>query len=609
MIPPPSPRPRAVLTASLLAVSLLAVAMLAAAMAPRPAAAQSRPRTNRDRAERAGNLPREVAREAVTVWNARDTRRVRGDFTLAANDTVRGDVAILSGRVELAGTVTGQVMAINSSVLLTPSGHVRGGLTVIGGRLEAPDRPRVDGDIRVWAARLRYAESGDSLSRDPLSRDSLVADVESEFASRWSRWRRDADDDTHAELFLTTAHAYNRVEGLPIYFGPRFRAVNGNTRFNGQVYGIFRTGDGLRWERENLGHRLTLEVQQGTRAGVRAGGRLFDDVDAVEQWQLTDNEIGLATFLFTRDYRDYWLRHGAAGYVSLFHGPGTELRAEYGEERWSSRRARDVWSIFNNDDVWRVNPAADEGVMRIATFTARVDTRNDPAIPRSGWLLSAQLERGTGDLTRAQPTVPSRSTAVPVAYTRGLLDLRRYNRLAPGAQLNLRAVVGGWLEGDALPAQRRFAVSGIDALPGFDFRRTRGANDVGTCSTLPDADYAALGRPALCERMLLVQAEWKGDFRIRLFGDRDWFGDRRWTTSHFSADGSWVLFANSGRGWLVNGTPTPLHYDKSRIPEIGSWRTDLGGGFDFGDFGVYVAEAVSEGGLKPNLYVRLARRF
>ncbi len=580
-----------------------ALALLVVANVPTGAAAQSRPRANSDRTQRLGNLPREIAVEAAAVWNARATRRVRGDFTLAANDTVLGDVAVLSGRVELAGTVTGQVMAINSSVLLLPSGRVRGGLTVIGGRLEAPDRPAVDGDIRVWAARLRYAQAGDSLAGD-----SLVADVESEFAARWSRWRRNADDDTHAELFVTTAHAYNRVEGLPIYFGPRFRAVNGNTRFNGQLYGIFRTGDGLRWERENLGHRAMLEVQQGTRAGIRVGGRLFDDVDAVEQWQLTDNEIGLSTFLFTRDYRDYWLRHGAAGYVSLFHGHGTELRAEYGEERWSSRRARDVWSIFNNDDVWRANPAADEGVMRIASLTGRLDTRNDPQVPRSGWLLSAQLERGTGTLTQALPTRPNPSTA-PVAYTRGLLDLRRYNRLAPGAQLNLRAVLGGWLDGDALPAQRRLSVSGIDALPGFDFRRTSGENDVGTCSQLPDAEYVTLGRPALCERMLLLQAEWKGDFRIRLFGDRDWFGDRRWTTSHFSADGSWVLFANSGRGWLVTGTQTPLHYGKSRIPDIGSWRTDIGGGFDFGDFGVYVAEAVSKSGLTPNFYVRLGRRF
>ena len=45
------------------------------------------------------------------------------------------------------------------------------------------------------------------------------------------------------------------------------------------------------------------------------------------------------------------------------------------------------------------------------------------------------------------------------------------------------------------------------------------------------------------------------------------------------------------------------------LPKVGSWRTDIGGGFDFGDFGIYVAEAVSQGGLQPNFYVRLGHRF
>ena len=40
------------------------------------------------------------------------------------------------------------------------------------------------------------------------------------------------------------------------------------------------------------------------------GGRLFDVVEGVEQWQLNDVEVGLSSFLFHRDYRDYFSRHG-----------------------------------------------------------------------------------------------------------------------------------------------------------------------------------------------------------------------------------------------------------------------------------------------------------
>ena len=551
--------------------------------------------------QRVGGVPSDVATQAVALWNSTNTRRVRGDFSLASGDTVRGDVAVLGGHARVAGVVTGQLLALNGGISLMESGHVNGTLTVIGGAFDSPARPSVGGEIRVWAARLRYRQSG----------DSLIADVDREPFAQWSGWRRNEHLGPHSELFLASAHTYNRVEGLPVYFGPRYRNGVGDTRFNVELLGVFRTGDRLRWARQNLGHRALVEIQQGATSGVRVGGRLFDEVDAVEQWQLDDTEVGLSSFLFTRDYRDYWLRHGAAGYVSLFSRGGTQLRAEYGAERWSTRNTLNVWSIFNEKDAWRPNPEMDEGVLHIATLTGRLDTRNSVENPRSGWLLFAQWERGDGTLDRLAPTTPNvRATAAGhVEYTRGLVDLRRYNRLAPGAQLNVRAVLGGWIDGNALPLQRRFSVSGIDALPGFDFRRTLGASDVGTCATGNDASYVQLGRPAQCERMILLQAEWKGDFRVRLFGDRDWFGDRRWATSHFSADGSWVVFANSGRGWLVNGNDASLRYASSAVPDIGTWRSDIGGGVDFGNFGVYFAQAVSQSGLKPNVYVRLGHRF
>lgn len=568
------------------------------------AGAQAQPpesSVRRSGAQRVGGVPRDITMQAVALWNNESTRRVRGDFSLASGDTLRGDVAVLGGRARIAGVVTGQLLSLNGGVTLDQSGRVTGSLTVLGGAFESAERPSVGGEIRVWAARLRYRESG----------DSLIADVDRDAYVPWSGRRRDDHIGPHSELFLTSAHTYNRVEGLPIYLGPRYRNGVGDTRFNVELLGVFRTGDRLRWERQNLGHRALVEIQQGATSGVRVGGRLFDEVDAVEQWQLTDTEVGLSSFLFTRDYRDYWLRHGAAGYVSLFGRGGSQLRAEYGAERWSPRNTLNVWSIFNENDAWRPNPEMDEGVLHIATLTGKLDTRNSVENPRSGWLLFAQWERGAGTLDRIAPTTTAvrATTGGNVKYTRGLLDLRRYNRLAPGAQLNVRAVLGGWIDGGALPLQRRFSVSGIDALPGFDFRHTFGGSDVGTCATGSGASYVQLGRPAQCERMILLQAEWKGDFRVRLFGDRDWFGDRRWATSHFSADGSWVVFANSGRGWLVNGNDSSLRYASNAVPNIGSWRSDIGGGVDFGDFGVYIAQAVSQSGLKPNVYVRLGHRF
>jgi hypothetical protein len=593
--------------------SLLVTAMLAALLPLTGIEAQrdsgrDNGRDGRDNDRRIGGVPRDVALEVTRIFNAASTRRVRGEFNLASTDTVRGDLAVLNGNTRLAGVVTGHVVVLNGDALLVEGSRIDGSLTVLGGTFESPERPNVSGEIRVWSARYRYHESA----------DTLVADTD--FFGRWSQWVRDErSNSSESQLFVTTAHTYNRVEGLPIIIGPRFRARAENTRISAELFGIFRTGDGLRWDRENLGHRALFEVRQGNRRGIAVGGRLFDEVEAMERWQLTDAEVGLNAFLFTRDYRDYWQRHGGQGHVALFSGRGAELRASYGRERWSSRRRRDVWSIFSSDTPWRVNPAADEGVMDLLTVSAVLDTRTNPENPRSGWYLRGEWERGSGTIDRFGPLtaglrdIPTEPIGgVETEYSRAFVDLRRYNRLGPQAQLNMRLVAGGWMNGDALPIQRRLAVSGIDALPGFDFRRMIGSNDVGTCATGAESAYITLGRPAQCDRMVLAQLEWKGDFRINLFGD-DNYGDRRWGFNGVRGDGTWVIFANSGRGWLVSdaGSPTieNLTFGRSKLPPTSGWRTDIGGGFDFGSFGVYIAQAVSESGQSPNVYVRLSRRF
>jgi hypothetical protein len=600
-------------TAARRAMAAIGLAMLAAGPVQEAGA-------QRDQNRRVGGVPREVSLDVTRLFNAAGTRRVRGDFALAATDTVKGDLAVLNGNVRLAGVVNGEVVVLNGDAFLADGARVERNLTVLGGTLEAPDRPVVIGEIRVWSARYHYREES----------DTLVA--ETDLRTRFAQWVRDDDrGNSLSQLFVTTAHTYNRVEGLPIFIGPRFRARSGDTRVYTELFGIFRTGDGLTWRDENLGHRALIEVRHGNSRGVVVGARHFDEVDAMEKWQLTDAEVGLNTFLFSRDYRDYWERHGAMGYVSLFAGRGSELRASFGEERWNARRARDVWRL-NDDITLRNNPLGDEGVVRLFTLSGTFDTRTNVKHPRSGWYLRGEYERGssnefspTGSLTlgaRPVPVTTNSLAELSLAYGRALFDLRRYNRLGPNAQLNFRVVTGGWVHGDPLPAQRRLAVSGIDALPGFDFRRSLAANDVGTCATGDAAAYVALGRPAQCERMALLQVEWKGDFRINLFGNDDGDDDRRWRLGRDNADGTWVVFANSGRGWLMEHPPRftgprsaevisadPLRFGRNRVPDLNTWRTDIGGGFDFGDFGVYVAQAVSQRGLKPNVYVRLGRRF
>lgn len=553
------------------------------------------------RAKQVGTVPRAVATTAVHLFNARDTRRVRGDVTVTERDTVRGTLAVLRGHVVVRGTILGHLLVVNGDAELAGTARIEGGVTVLGGSYASPDQPVVRGDIAVWSARLPVTESG----------DTLVTSAEEQRMDRWSRWERVDPNGSEGRLFLTTAHSYNRAEGLPVWAGPRLKVRNGDTGIEAEAFGILRTGSQLAFTRENLGHRLRLELREGRAMGLLVGGRLYDEVDAVEHWQLTDTEVGLATFLFTRDYRDYWLRHGGEASIGLF-GPGeTELRATVAHERWSSRRTLDVPSLIDANAPWRRNPQADAGVMHLFTVSGTVDTRDQPDRPRNGWLVRGALERGAGVLDSLAPTTPEVRSVAPgrMTYSRFFVDARRYTRLGPNLQLNLRAVGGGRLGVNPLPMQRRFSVSGLDALPGFDFRRPTTPTDVGTCATGSADDYDALGRPAQCERMALLQVELKRDFRIDFGGGADRYGDRRWFSGLRQADGALVVFANSGRGWLVGERTDALHLRPGEFPSMHHWHADVGGGIDFGSVGLYVAQAISQSDLKPNFYIRLGHRF
>jgi len=591
-------------------VAAAAALVLAGVLAPAPLGAQVRDTTAaRDSAAAADSaadaldesqLPREVAREVVELFNAPGTLRANGRLEIAAEREVQGDVAVLNGPLTIAGTITGRVVAVNADVTLTSTARITGDLLIVGGVLEGREKAYVGGEIRVYRQVLHYREENDRIvaERGPGNADRW-----------WLRLRRGRGSRNWNNLRFASARTYNRVEGLPIYLGPTIREEIAVGRLSLDAFGIFRTADNFRWDSDNLGHSVRAEIRVGERPGIAVGGKLFDVVDGIENWQLTDTEVGLASFFLHRDFRDYFNRHGGTGYLAFVAGGDVDLTFSLSDERQATRRLRDPFTLFRNQQAWRANPQIDDGSFHVANATLRIDTRNDTDDPWSGWYIVADYERGTGAFSQSGVVDPVPGAPVPraghVEYGRGFLDLRRYNRIAPDAQLNVRVVLGGWLGGDALPLQRRFSVGGPGSLPGFDFRRTFGDTDVNQCTT--DSTRAAFGVVAQCERMALVQAEYRGDLRFdaNLFGDDDDGG----LTLGWHADGVWVLFADAGRGWLVGAPQGTLQYERGRFPSIGTFRTDVGLGIEFDPVGVYVAKSVSEAKQPANVFVRVRRRF
>lgn len=545
--------------------------------------------------ERAG-LPRDVAREATRLFNETAAMRSTGRVEIDEDRVVDGDLAVLNGPVLISGRVKGRVLAINSDVILRPTARIDGDLLVVGGEVEGRHTAFVGGEIRIYRQPLQYTRDGERITPERTT----VSDE----TGWWRRWER-TQRRSGSKLQIASAGAYNRVEGLPINLGPQvYRNSHwGSARLD--AYAVLRTETSFGGKQDDIGHNVNAEVRFGRRGGLLVGGRLFNVIEPVENWQLSNLEAGLSAFVMHRDYRDYYERHGGRVRAGLFVRRGADVSVSYGDERWYSRLTESPWTLLHRSAAWRPNPGSDVGRMHLINGTLRVDTRNDNDNPWSGWYVLADLENGLGNIssfaTRSAPitapTAPAR-----VRYSRGLLDLRRYNRVSPDAQLNFRVVAGGWLNGDPLPLQRRFAVDGPGALPGYDFRSPTTMNPL-TCTTT--GAYAP-GIPGQCDRMALAQVEYRGDLHFDLFTDWE---DDHYMSSH--SDGVWVFFADAGRGWLV-GTPAasdPLTFERQKLPPLSTFRTDLGVGLDFNVIGLYVAKAMSEPTEPANLFVRIRHRF
>lgn len=577
------------------------VALSALLLAAAPAAAQEpgAPAASPADTLRRMDLPPTVADEVVRFFNDRRTLHFSGRTRIPEDRSVRGDVAVLGGPLVVAGRVEGRVVVINGDVELLPGAVVDGDLTVVGGEVTGLDGARVGGEVLSYAERLRYVHRGDRIARAGGGR-----------REREGGWERGAGLG-RATFLVTSGQSYNRVEGLPVLFGPLIE-TEGSNPFRLRALAVYRTENGPFLRTERWGHDVSVEQFFGGRREVRVGGGVYSVVAPIEDWHLSDTENGLSTFLFHRDFRDHYERKGWNAYAAVEpRALPLALTAGYRSERHGSLAVGDPWTIFDNGDPWRPQPLVGEGRLRSVYANARVDTRNDRREPSTGWLVRGEVEHAVDDgLVRpaALDLVPDPGFGGPVsvvpaeaygAFTRGMLDVRRYNRIDPESRLNLRLLAGGSLDGSALPPQRQHALGGEGSLPGYSLLELDCGARAGRV-----ARTDAPGGPAFftrygCDRFALVQAEYRGNLSFRFnWSGRGWWDDEdadRYRES-WDTELDWVLFADAGHGWSTG---------RSGGEDTG---VDAGFGLLFDRLGVYAAVPL-RGGSGVNLFVRLGPRF
>jgi hypothetical protein len=541
-------------------------------------------------------LPRIVAEEAIRLYNAPTTTRLVGRTRLPPGNEWRGDVAVRNGSIVVGGRIQGTLLVINGDATVDSTAEVTGDLVVIGGTGTVARATNVRGEVRQYREPLGYRTQGDEIALAPNPRRRLGT------LGAQKTWGTAA---SRSSLTVATGGTFNRVEGLPIVFGPIFDwRVAQNVRFRIDALGIFRTAGDLSDRGGDLGYLARSELRAGERRPLGLELRLYSTVAPVEEWGLRSAEAGWSAFLFQRDYRDYYVNKGVAGRIFVQPEPPLNLALELRRDAQTTTATRDPWTVFRDDQAWRPNPPIDDGHYVTLGGYVTLDTRNDRFDPTTGWLVRAQVENSWSEDVSPQPGIPP-AVRGPIPsdgsyqFSRAFIDVRRYTRVSPSGRVNLRLVAGGWLGGDPLPLQRRLSIGGPDPLAGYGFRH-------GACNR--DIVDPAFERTlvAACDRVILAQAEYRGHISLHWAYHGSQPEDEQ-ARSWFTLQGfDLVVFGDAGQAWLVGSGPGRL--PSNRLPTLGSWLADLGLGVDWGGLGLYVAKAVTAG-ERLRFTLRLDHRF
>ncbi|HEX6642726.1 MAG TPA: hypothetical protein VF215_16525, partial [Thermoanaerobaculia bacterium] len=266
--------------------------LIAAAACALPAAAQ---------AQTYVDLTDDAAAGLVALYNAETTSRFAGEALVARGSELRGDVAILNGPLVVEGTLVGRVLVVNGTALLMPGARIEGDLIVVGGDIEGADAATVEGQLLVYREALDYRRVDDLIElEDPEPITGVRAGRDFGFGN--------------TSFSLAMRGAYNRVEGLPIAFGPRVEFGRSNpTVVDASL--IYRTAGGFTLDGDQVGHVVRVEQFVGGHGRFRLGVAHRSEVLPIEMNGLSDTEASLATFVLHRDYRDHYEREGWSAYL------------------------------------------------------------------------------------------------------------------------------------------------------------------------------------------------------------------------------------------------------------------------------------------------------
>lgn len=528
-------------------------------------------------------IPDTTITRVLAVYNRAGTTRFSGDSRLPAGTTLTGDVGSLNGTLEIGGRVGGDVIVINGDAHILASAVIDGAVTVLGGSARVEQGATVSKDIVAYRELLRLRSDGDQIAFAPSPE---TGELSAGHAFGFGR----------TDMLLAVRGSYNRVEGLPIAFGPRI-TLGSTTPTRLQALVTYRTATGYDIAVNQLAYLLSAEHYMNQR--IRLEASTYREIAAIEDWDLSAREASLAAFVLHRDYRDHYDRRGwIAGLHFATQGSPYDARVTYRYETNKSIAPRDPFAIFNNHDEWRPEPLVAEGALQSLRAAASYDTRNDVVEPSDGWLIRASLEKGLGGSLRTPAAAGLRAETFgdesADRFSTAHFEVRRYARLTPYSRIALRIFAAGSVDGGALPAQRQLTLGGEGSLPAYPMS----AFDCGARGAGSPAGAQGFQPFHGCDRMVLSQIEYQATFPLaRKVAEKLRLGS--WLTNSVR----WAAFFDAGRAW---NEPAARN---GRGAGRNDFSADTGLGVRLGPLGIYWAFPLSGSDHQYNFFMRLGPRL
>lgn len=429
--------------------------------------------------------------------------RFFGNVSVDKNEIIEGHVVVMKGTIDLDGEVEGDVVAIFGNINLGANSYVDGDVVSVGGKINREQGSNVTGDVvetTLTGYKIRNKQENNIRKKRTIYR------------KEWHRERHHnmgvfiPFENDYEEPFI---FRYNRVEGA--YVGIQIPQKNlwEQNRHHLAIYG--ELGYGFACEEPRF--RVGLERWFFDEARITFGGQIYDLTETQDHWLMPEKnmENTLSAIFLKEDFNDFYQRQGYSGYVRQNLSNSLQVGAEYRTDTFKSMPNKTNWAIFGGHKNFLPNPEIDP-ITEMNSLSVRgvLDTRNSRSNTTQGWFINFE---GIFAGERFQNIGTLNSSGTPIDFDRYILDIRRYQPIGYGENLDIRLRAG--TSRGFLPIQYQFDMGGYSSLRGFEYKYFQNQN-----------------------RMLLANLEY------RIHGHRSALNDI-WLFENFNL----ILFADAGLAW------------------------------------------------------------